>query len=684
MRVLLLAFASASLLTSDAAQLDLKERPVSKVIKLLKDMKATLEKEKAADEELFEKMTCWCEVNEKEKNAAVETANKQIDGLVADIEKHSGMSAQLQAEIAQLEKEIAENTEALDKATAVREKELGEFQGNELDLVNSLAALKNAILVLSKHNPPPAMLQHQSGKAFLQGTVTSEVRKAIEAVLDKPALKPAHRAKLAGLLQGKGKQPGLTNSGSYTPASSQIFGILNQMKDEFESNLSQMQKDEAQAAADYVELKKAKQAEIAAGKAKLKEKTFGLADSDDFLATAKEDLAMTREALASDVAFIQDLRLRCQQSDKDWELRSKTRAEEIAAVSDVIAMLSDDDAFDLFGKTVDKPSVFVQVRSSKRAEKATRARVVGALKAVAQKSGSGAVLALAAQAELDAFEKVKKMIDEMVAVLKKDQEDEVKHRDFCVEEFDENEKQTLVKNNEIKDLEGLIAKSEATMKTLTEEMAALKDSIAEMQKQMKKASEDRELENKEFQTAVADQVATQQILEKALKRLESFYKKALLQAREDPVPGAAAPPPPPAMGEYKKNAGSSGVMTMIENVIKEAATAEKEALKDEADSQAGYEEFIKNSNAAIAKANSEIVSKTEQKAETEATLVQAKSDLDSAMIDAEKLANYKAELHESCDFVLKNFDVRQAARMDEIEGLGKAKAILSGSDFADF
>merc|ERR1719389_1342665 len=481
---------------------------------------------------------------------------------------------------------------------------------------------------------------------------------------------------LAGLLQGK--QPGLTNSGSYTPQSGQIFGILNQMKDEFEANLSQMQKDEMQAAADFAELKKAKMAEIAAGKAKLKEKTFGLADSDDFLATAKEDLAMTREALASDVAFIQDLRLRCQQSDKDWELRSKTRAEEIAAISDVIAMLSDDDAFDLFGKTVDKPSVFVQVRSAKRAEKATRARVVGALNALAQKSGSRDVLALAATAQLDAFDKVKKMIDEMVAVLKKDQADEVKHRDFCVEEFDENEKQTLVKNNEIKDLEGLIAKSEATMKTLTEEMAALKDSIAEMQKQMKKASEERELQNKEFQTAVADQVATQQILEKAMKRLESFYKKALLQAREAPVPGAAAPPPPPAMGEYKKNAGSSGVMTMIENVIKEAATAEKEALKDEADSQAGYEEFIKNSNAAIAKANSEIVSKTEQKAETEATLVQAKSDLDSAMIDAEKLANYKAELHESCDFVLKNFDVRHAARA--LRALRRRPISLSRAD----
>merc|ERR1719310_2487950 len=222
-------------------------------------------------------------------------------------------------------------------------------------------------------------------------------------------------------------------------------------------------------------------------------------------------------------------RLRCQQSDKDWELRSKTRAEEIAAIADVIAMLSDDDAFDLFGKTVDKPDVFVQVRASKRAEKATRARVVGALNALAQKSGSTQVLALAASAQLDAFEKVKKMIDEMVAVLKKDQADEVKHRDFCVEEFDENEKQTLVKDNEIKDLQGLIAKSEATMKTLDEEMAALKDSIKEMQKRMAKASEDRELANKDFQTVVADQRATKEILTKALKRLESSYKKALLQ-----------------------------------------------------------------------------------------------------------------------------------------------------------
>merc|ERR1719201_260700 len=304
------------------------------------------------------------------------------------------------------------------------------------------------------------------------------------------------------------------------------------------------------------------------------------------------------------------------------------------------------------------------------------------LSEIAKKTNNPHLSALAVRIRLDAFVKVKKAIDDMIAELMKQKKDEIKHRDYCIENLNSNEADTERKDREKTDLLALIDELTSEIDTLTKEIETLKSEIAEMQHQLKIAGEDRELANKDFQTVVADQRASQDLLKQALKRLESFYKKALLQAHQEP--GAAVPPPPPAFGEYKKNEGSGGVMTMIENVIKEAATSEKEAITDGADSQAGYESFMKNSNAAINKANEEIVSKTEQKAETEATMVQAKADLDSATIDAEKLATYKAELHESCDFVLKNFDTRQAARMDEIEGLGKAKAILSGSDFADF
>merc|ERR1719446_840178 len=188
---------------------------------------------------------------------------------------------------------------------------------------------------------------------------------------------------------------------------------------------------------------------------------------------------------------------------------------------------------------------------------------------------------------------------------------------------------------------------------------------------MKKASEDREGENHEFQQTVMDQRATQQIL-----------KKALLQGRAEP--GAAAPPPPigdEGMGEYKNNRGSGGVMMLIQNIIDEAHTAESDAITAEADSQAGYEEFIKNSNGAIGAATKEITAKSDNKSETEAAKVQAEADRQAALADAERLAQYNAELHSSCDFLMKNFDLRQSAIQQEIDGLAQAKAILSGADF---
>ena len=66
------------------------------------------------------------------------------------------------------------------------------------------------------------------------------------------------------------------------------------------------------------------------------------------------------------------------------------------------------------------------------------------------------------------------------------------------------------------------------------------------------------------------------------------------------------------------------------------------------------------------------------RAQAEADLVETKEAKEAAMLELEQLANYKAELHQSCDFVLKNFDLRQTARDEEVEALKQAKAIHPG------
>merc|ERR1711907_220666 len=209
----------------------------------------------------------------------------------------------------------------------------------------------------------------------------------------------------------------------------------------------------------------------------------------------------------------------------------------------------------------------------------------------------------------------------------------------------------------------------------------LKSEISEAQVQMKRAGEDREKENKEFQQTVADQRATQKLLNAALEILKGFYEKkeaALLQ--QEP----AGPPPPPGFEAYKKSAASGGVMSMIQQIINDTKAMEAETIRSEEDAQKAYEDFVKETNASIEAKSKEIVNKSETKAKAEAELVEAKEEKESVMVELEQLSNYNAELHASCDFVLKNFDLRQTARDEEVEALRQAKAILSGAKFSEF
>merc|ERR1719335_1245283 len=121
-----------------------KNRPVSKVINLLKDMVEQMEKEGEEDEEMYEKMGCWCTTNDKEKTKAIADAKRHIEGLTAAIESGTSKVSQLETELDKLAKEIAKQTDVLSQATAIREKENAEFTSDQEDMSASQASLKGA------------------------------------------------------------------------------------------------------------------------------------------------------------------------------------------------------------------------------------------------------------------------------------------------------------------------------------------------------------------------------------------------------------------------------------------------------------------------------------------------------------------------------------------------------------
>eukprot|EP00419_Tripos_fusus_P021876 CAMPEP_0172719882 /NCGR_PEP_ID=MMETSP1074-20121228/75756_1 /TAXON_ID=2916 /ORGANISM="Ceratium fusus, Strain PA161109" /LENGTH=703 /DNA_ID=CAMNT_0013545281 /DNA_START=62 /DNA_END=2173 /DNA_ORIENTATION=- len=659
-----------------------KIRPVSKVVVLLKDMLKELEKEAEKDEEIYDKMSCWCETNDKEKTKTISDAGSKIDDLTTQIAELSARSGKLASEVKNLRKEAAAGQAALDKATALREKQLAEFNAEEKDSLQSITALKAAIIVLHKHNGKSTK---KKGKSFLQQKHVRRVVRSLRAVMQRHGrlvesmVLPSHLKTVLSFIQVGADDLDAESTEESQPASGEIYGVITQMKETFEKNLKESQQEEKNNLKAYKDLKAAKEAEVKASKALANKKFQERADGDEKRASAMEDLDDTKKSMAADQKFLAMLKEKCKMTDTEWTKRTKMRQAEMEAVSKAMTVLSDEAAHDLFTRTFN-PGL---LQKESREHSSRRAQAAAFLSKEALKLHSSQLSALAYSVRLDAFTKVKKAIDNMIAQLLKEQANEVKHKDFCVEEFSSNKLQTQDKSREKASLVAKATDLAQTADDLSDAIDKLKAESAEMKIQLKRAGEDREKENAEFRVQVADQRETVKLLNAALEILSDFYSKAaaaLLEKRDD----ADGSPPPPGFSAYKKNAKGGGILNLIKQIITDAKAMEAEALRSEKSAQRAYEDFVKTTNANMDAKGKEMVNKKGNQAKIKATIVENRKALEEAAVELTKLSNHKANLHQSCDFVLKNFAVRQKARNDEVTALRQAKGVLSGAKFSEF
>merc|ERR1719263_301818 len=430
---------------------------------------------------------------------------------------------------------------------------------------------------------------------------------------------------------------------------------MQAMKESFERNLAESQKTEAQQIASFNDLKTAKTEEITAGTEQIDAKTEELAATDEKNSVSKKDLEDTTATLAEDTKFLADLKDKCANMDQEFEERSKTRALEMAAVSKALEYLSSDEAHALFTKTFN-PSMLQRESTSR-----TREQVVKVLQRAAKQSRDPRLSTLAVGARMDAFGNLKKTIQTMVDRLLKEKEDEIKHKDFCVEQLNENARATEVATQSKNDADVKIAEFKAALDVLDKEIAQLKADVAELNKQAKMAGEDREKANKDFQVLLADQRATQKLVGTALGVLKGFFEKAaLLQKGQKAallqlLTGQA---PPPGFKSYEKNKSSGGVMGMMQGVIDDAKAMEADAIRAEEKAQKEYEEFVQDTNDTVEEKKKEIANKSQVRAKTDAKMLDEEVNLDQIMSSLDQLATENGDIHRSCDFVLKNWEVR--------------------------
>jgi septal ring factor EnvC (AmiA/AmiB activator) len=572
-------------------QTNSKDTPVTRVVNLLKEMQGTLQKEMDEDAALYDKLACWCNTNEGEKGTAISEAEAKISDLTSTIESLTAKTAELTETIKQLEADAAAGKEALASATALREKEAKEFQGQETEAMVNIKNLEAAILVLSKHHggalpqlPRPedekvSFLSRSTGKKGRGGRALmpwdsdreSSISRSFDQFMEQngfdapaagdsttaaPAAKPkpnllqdqsagsgadatvAWTASETAILQKAMKSAnafvqarqgeGEEYYPSYGAQSGEIFGMLKQLKDEMTAQLGEAQKTEVERQSNFNELRSSKQAEIAAAEKQAEEKEDQLAEATMGLAEAKEDLGQTESALSEAQKFMANLKTTCQDADKNFEERKSARLEEIKAVADTIAILTSDEARDTLSATYNG-AAFVQLSSRSRKIVSVRQQAAKLLRGVAAKSPQLAILAT--RVELDSFGRVKQAIDDMTAQLKVQQADEVKKHDWCNSEIHSNEMATTKTEDLKAGLDMKVDDLSGDISKLEDEIKNSKGQIANLQLDLQRATENRQKENLDFQKTIADQRATQDILKTALERLAKYYDEEFIQTK---------------------------------------------------------------------------------------------------------------------------------------------------------
>jgi predicted nucleic acid-binding Zn-ribbon protein len=650
-------------------------------------MTKKIEAEGDAEEKLFEKFMCYCKNGKGSLEASIAAAEDKIPKVKAAIDAMGAEVEQLSADIKAAKEGREEAKTALAEGKALRAKEAAAYAKASSDYKTNIAAMGKAIAALEK-----------GVGAFLQTSTASVLRK-LSVNMD---MSSVDRDLLSSFLSTSQKE-------EYAPQSGQIIGILKQMDDTMQADLADITEKEEAAIKAFDSLAAAKTKEIAALTSEIEDKTARLGENGVKLVNLKEDLEDTENALAEDKAFLADLEKNCATKEAEWAGRQKIRAEELLAVHETIKILNDDDALELFKKTLPTPALLQMETTTKQLTQ----RAMAALGAPHDHRLN--LIALALKGKKVSFEKVIGMIDDMVKLLGEEQVSDDDKKGYCESEIDTTEDELKTLERKVSDLDKAMDEHRNGIEVVTEEIAALEAGVKALDKEVAEATATRKEEHAEFVETLAANNAAVELLGIAKNRLQKFYNPKLYKpapkrelSAEDRISvnfGGTAPPTAPpggiagtgvtalaqadpgaapeTWGRYEKTGQeATGVITMIDMLVADLDKEIQTSEVDEKNAQEEYEELMKASAAKRASDVKSIADKEGAKADLEANLQKLGEESKSTKAEAMAKGKTLMDLHSECDWLLQNFETRKEARAGEVESLKRAKAVLSGADYS--
>jgi hypothetical protein len=656
--------------------------PVMKVVELLDECKGKVAKDLAAEASAMEEYSTFCDDELKDKAYAVETATSKISDLEATIADAEATIAEASDEITTLGSVLAGKNKELYEAGKVRKEGNADFVAAEKELVTTVDQLARAGALIKKEM---SFAQVRGGAAKIAKKIkpmTDALSQIVEAAWVSAGSKKTMKSFLQSVAAAKeSEDDDLTlvqpqaKMVAYESSSGGIVTTIEEMQGKAEDTLSDTRKKEMQAQQSYEMVKSGLEGEIKNTEDKLSTAKSSSAAATEAEGKASGELVATKKAKAADEEYSTTLKGECETKAAGWEERQKSAKEEMAVIEKAKDILTSGVKAFVQVKSVSSKSV-----SSKKSKDdddddeddktaSKRDKVVNLLKDLAQKSHSYALTQMAGMARSDPFVKIRGLIEDMIAKLLKEAQEEATQKAFCDEEIGKSKKSQAEKQSKIDDYQTRIDKASSTIALLTEDIKTLEGEVAEIDKATSEATALRTKENTEYVKASTDFKESAEAVAKAIEVLKTYYEGSFIQV--------SSKSKQPAFGSAKSDTASTiiSVLEMSEEDFTKLL-AESEATEDQA--AAAFKKLMDESKVSKASKLAEAKGKASEKKSLSVELEHAKEDHGSVSEELAAVLSYLDKLKPQCEEKAMSYAEKKAAREAEISGLKEALEILSG------
>jgi len=629
----------------------------------------------AAEEKAMAEYADFCDSETSEKGYEIKTATTKVTKLTAEIEDGEAQIASYNSDVAAIGTQISEKEKQLDEAEVVRASEKGAFAKNEKELEESIDELERAVMEIKKASTGTELIQTKKGqtRVRLSKPTLKSVMSALSRIVDASWVNAADRHQVQNLMQTEasaddGEEDDLQlqapQAAAFESPSAGILKTMEEMQEKSEQALTDARNTEMRQQHSFDMMAQSLTDAMAQAKEKLADAKSAIAAKSQENGENAGELQETNKNKKAAEKYLTSLTMDCTQAREAWATRQEEAKAETGALDKAKEILSS------------RVRVFVQVGAkdigdndeATPAEDRTRHAVEAKLKELSHKFSSYALMEVVSAVAADPFEKIKGLIENMIAKLVEEANQEATQKAFCDEEISKSKASQAEKNMDLDKTKSRLDSAASKKADLQETVAEVQGEIADLDKATKEATSLRAEEKADYDKSSADFKDAAEAVEQAITVLKEYYEGASLVQ-------VARGTKQPTFGSKKSDAAST-ILSILEMCAEDFSKTYMELQQQEATAVKQYEKLMLESAASKAAKTAEVKGMESEIKSLEVAVKNHKEDFDTTSSELDAVMAYLEKLKPQCESKAMSYKEKKVRREAEMEGLKEALQIL--------